>query len=167
MGGEHKSEGIEWEQLLASTHAPAWGRTNSGEKPAGFYEASTHAPAWGRTGQGRRPGAGPARYNSRPRVGVNVKNPWHNYEQSELQLTPREGGECRAMANVSKLDNSNSLHSVGKPQRLPPGYDCNETTTHAPVRGANGTGHQYLFGVVGFNSRPRVGANQKARLPEE
>ena len=73
------------------------------------YCASTHAPVWGRT-------------YAKDFDGLS----------DELQLTPREGGECRAMANVSKLDNSNSLHSVGKPQRLPPGYDCNETTTHAP-----------------------------------
>ena len=57
------------------------------------------------------------------------------------------------MANVSKLDNSNSLHSVGKPQRLPPGYDCNETSTHAPC-GGEPVLSLCFAAHRGFNSHP-------------
>ena len=148
---------------LASTRAPVWGRTlrpsrsnintsSFNSRPIVGANPETAPPVQEdyelqltpRVGANRQrmPCRFPRRASTHaPRVGANVKNPWHNYEQSELQLTPPCGGAPpEEDTRIAMYRASTHAPAWGRTCNLLAADDHIGPSTHAPSWGRTCSG---------------------------
>jgi len=156
--GRDDSTGFHITSVPVSTHAPAWGATNSVSIVRQQPQVSTHAPAWGATGFGcvveshslfqltRPHGARPGHrrrgqwlpgFNSRARMGRDNIAAQSAGCMNRFQLT-RPHGARRSSSGmmVSLILRFNSRARMGRDCRLPRHIQAEFVSTHAPAWGA-------------------------------
>ena len=85
-----------------STHAPAWGATSRIFEGACPTHVSTHAPAWGATAGDGGSGTGNRSFNSRARVGRDIKLAIPGGQVNMFQLTRPRGARPISPAGRAK-----------------------------------------------------------------
>ena len=97
-----------------STHAPAWGATSRIFEGACPTHVSTHAPAWGATAGDGGSGTGNRSFNSRARVGRDIKLAIPGGQVNMFQLTRPRGARLICVVGQGQLWGFNSRARVGR-----------------------------------------------------
>ena len=141
VGGDYILQRCEMANAI-STHAPAWGATESMSLGRKQRIISTHAPAWGATSPAGTTVGGSNNFYSRPRVGGDLPQTLRHSKLPYFYSRPRVGGD----------------HQGERPAGLLP------ISTHAPAWGATGGGHERGALRAGISTHaPAWGATRAAR----
>ena len=145
--------------LPTSIHAPAWGATQFVLVDHSVLNISIHAPAWGATAVGGRPGKSPEDFNSRPRVGGDMKNSKLLTHGRKISIhAPAWGATMTLVWYVTDL-----IFQFTPPRGGRPFSSC--TSVHrlsfqfTPPRGGRHAAPANSSPLHYFNSRPRVGGD--------
>ena len=183
VGGDYILQRCEMANAI-STHAPAWGATESMSLGRKQRIISTHAPAWGATSPAGTTVGGSNNFYSRPRVGGDLPQTLRHSKLPYFYSRPRVGGDIWPSGSAPSTFYFYSRPRVGGDRRIRPKWSTTTSlflltpprggrqgagltqefarifiSTHAPAWGATKSKADKIAHRLNFYSRPRVGGD--------
>ena len=158
--GATESMSLGRKQRIISPHAPAWGATCPKRSAIPNCHISTHAPAWGATIGGISPNLSPIFLLTPPRGGRRPLGLWLFLGNPYFYSRPRVGGDMSDNRyTLEDIKISTHAPAWGATRENPGRIDAvKKISTHAPAWGATASQHDH-GGGGDFYSRPRVGGD--------